>query len=80
MVHLIAEVIQLLLFMDEDFPDNESSLEFEIFTSLVDLRPKNPSECHHVFVKPISITSTQNILAQITRITYSAGDRIEAYV
>ena len=45
MAHLIAEVSQLFLFRDDDFPDNQSSLEFhlKVFTSLVDLRPKNPS-------------------------------------
>ena len=61
MAHLIAEVIMLFLFMDDDFPDNQSSLEFQlkVFTSLVDLRPKRPSECHCVLVKPISTISTQ---------------------
>ena len=50
MAHLIAEVIQLILFTDDDFPDNQSSLEFhlKVFTSSVDLRPKSPSECHCV--------------------------------
>ena len=54
----------MFLFMDDDFPENQSSLEFhlKVLTSLVDLRPKYPSECHHVLVKPISITSTQNRL------------------
>ena len=61
MAHLIAEVIQLFLFTDDDFPVNQSSLEFhlKVFTSSVDLRPKNPSECHCVLVKLISITTTQ---------------------
>ena len=64
MAHLIAEVIQLFLFTDHDFPDNQSSLEFhlKVFTSLVDLRPKNSSECHCMLVKPISIISTQTRL------------------
>ena len=58
MARLIAEVISSL-FTDDDFPDNQSSLEFhlKVFTSSVDLRPKRPSECHHVLVKPISFTS-----------------------
>ena len=61
MVHLITEVIQLFLCTDDDIPDNQSSLEFhlKVFTSLVDLRPKSPSECHCVLVKPINFTSTQ---------------------
>ena len=60
MAHLIAEVIQLFLVIDDGFPENQS-LEFhlKVFISLVDLRPKIPSECHHVLVKPLSITSTQ---------------------
>ena len=47
------------LFTDDDFPDNQSSLEFhlKVFTSSVDLRPKSPSECHHVLVKLINFTS-----------------------
>ena len=59
MAHLITEVIQL--FTDDDFPDNQSSLEFhlKVFTSSIDLRPKSPSECHCVLVKPISFTLTQ---------------------
>ena len=61
MAHLIAEVIKLFLFRDDDFPDNQSSLEFyfKVFTSSVDLRPTNPSEGHCVLVKPKSIISTQ---------------------
>ena len=61
MAHLIAEIIQLFLFTDDNFPDNQSSLEFHlrVFTSSVDLRPKDPSECHCVLVKLISITSAQ---------------------
>ena len=64
MADLIAEIIQLILFMDDDFSGNQSSLEFhlKVFTSLVDLRPKSLSECHRVLVKPISIISTQNRL------------------
>ena len=59
--HLIAEAIQLFLFTDDDFPDNQSSLEFH-FESLhifSRFKAKNPSECHCVLVKPISIISTQ---------------------
>ena len=61
MAPLIAEVIQLFLFTDDGFPDDQSSLEFhlKVFTSSVDLRPKSPSECQCVVVKPISITSSQ---------------------
>ena len=64
MAHLIAEVVQFFLFTDDDFPDNQSSLEFhlKVFTPLVDLRPNLPSECHRMLVKPLSITSTQNKL------------------
>ena len=59
MAHLITEVIQL--FTDDDFPDNQSSLEFhlKVFTSSIDLRPKSSSECPCVLVKPISFTLTQ---------------------
>ena len=61
MAHLIIEVIQLFLFTDDDFPDNQSSLEFhlKVFTYSVDLKPKSPSECHCMLVKPISFTSTE---------------------
>ena len=61
MAHLITEIIQFFLFTDDDFPDNQSSLEFhlKVFTSSVDLRPKSPSEYHCVLVKPISLTLTQ---------------------
>ena len=40
MAHLNAEVIQLFLFIDDEFPDNQSSLEFHlnVFTSSVDLK------------------------------------------
>ena len=45
MAHLIPEVIQLFLFTDDDFPENQFSFEFRlrVFTSLVDLRPKSHS-------------------------------------
>ena len=44
MAHLIAEVIQLFLRTDDDFPDNQSSLEFhlKVFTSSADLGQKVP--------------------------------------
>ena len=57
----------MFLFLDDDFPENQSSLGFhlKVFTSLADFRPKHPSDCHHVLVKPISITSTQSRLLQV---------------
>ena len=60
MAHLITEVIQFFIFTDDDFPDNQSSLEFhlKVFTSSVDLRPKVPLNVT-VLVKPISFTLTQ---------------------
>ena len=53
-------------YSDDDFPDNPSSLKFhlKVFTSSVDFRPKSPSECYCVLVKPICFTSTQIRLIQ----------------